>query len=189
MNFNELLSTVTWPEVETQLLEEYSDCDESIEGYSDVFYTLQQIPAAESNMRIVIYETFHEGFDSEPYITVSGRDGTLNKELSDFKHLNVPVDSKYANSETDYSIAMVSWDEWLGMDIDPKTNEEFTSAEVAAYCLWEMTFYGFDEVQIQEQKDELRERIDEWESLTEEEKEERSYTFEEVKEQLKNRLK
>jgi hypothetical protein len=35
------------------------------------------------------------------------------------------------------------------MDIEPKTLREFRYAEIAAACLWEMTFYGYEQDKIQ----------------------------------------
>ena len=56
------------------------------------------------------------------------------------------------------------------MQIDGSTLEKFTASHIAAHCIWDMTFHGFEQWQIQETLYELKRRIEEIESMTEEER-------------------
>jgi hypothetical protein len=189
MRFKELIDSLTWSEIKIQLLLEYPDSEESVEAYHEVFNTLNGLKEKETEMRIIVRETFRQEIDDAPFTGVIGRDGTLNKELPDFEHFKDKADSEYANSEVDYAIAMTPWEEWMGMEIDPGTMSHYTGSQIVAHCLWEMTFHGFTQDSVQERKDELQRRIDELEAMTEEEKKEKLIPWEEVKKKLENQLK
>ncbi|MCS6796219.1 MAG: hypothetical protein NZ516_09690 [Raineya sp.] len=64
--------------------------------------------------------------EEETYIDVSGR-------------------VKNAQSIENYGLEFTKWDKWLGMDLASETIENFSDLEIIAYCLYEMTFLGYDE--------------------------------------------
>ncbi len=76
------------------------------------------------------------------------------------------------------------WNEWLGMSIDPATLERLTAARIVSHCLWEMTFHGFEQTEIVEQRDELKRRIAELDAMTDEEKERKLIPFEQLQEEI-----
>jgi hypothetical protein len=61
------------------------------------------------------------------------------------------------------------WNEWLGMHLEPNSLEQFSHDEIVAHCLWEMTFYGFDQTTIQTVFEELNEMMPNLEGKTLEE--------------------
>ncbi|MHA1503362.1 MAG: DUF6557 family protein [Candidatus Heimdallarchaeota archaeon] len=42
-----------------------------------------------------------------------------------------------------WGLGFHSWEEWLGMEIHPKTFDICNHLDIVVHCLWEMTFYGF----------------------------------------------
>ena len=56
-----------------------------------------------------------------------------------------------------YALDFTPWNEWLGMEIHSKALNSLKTYEIAAHCLWEMSFYGFNENQVEAIFDELKE--------------------------------
>jgi len=189
MKLTELISGLKWPEVEKELTLADPDAADFSDSYQTVFTRLKSLDPAESNMRIVIRETFHEEFDDAPQTEVTGRNGTLNRELNDFQYLREKTDERYANAETDFSLAFTPWNEWLGMPVDPQTLASYSHTQIAVLSLLEMTFHGFNEAEIKSESDELKRRIDELESMTDEERDQHLIPWEEVKKELNRKFK
>lgn len=180
MKFRKLVVRTDWNEVESSLLENYPDVERSLKGYKSVFDTLLSLVPRETKMRICIETVFREGIDEEPYIEVFGRDGTLNKDLPDFRHFRETASTEFAKSETIFALDLVPWEEWLGMEVDPSTIEAYSDLEIVAHCLWEMTFFGFDQETIKEQREELERQARELDNMTEDEKKRMLIPWEEV---------
>jgi len=188
MKLKELLLTTEWKDIEESLVKNYADASKCIDCHEKVFSSLPSLTPAPTELRICIKEVFDKDFDDEPHTEVFGKDGTLNKELSDFKYMNEKPDSDYANSEVEYAIEFVDWEEWLNMEIDKYTVQKYSNPDIVAHCLWEMTFFGYDKNSIQEQKDELDRRVKELENMSEEERKEKLIPWEKVKEEIENRI-
>jgi hypothetical protein len=104
-------------------------------GYEEVFETLKEIEdVGLSDYKIVI--TFVD--DSE--------------ELEDrYHHVNGKCDSE----EHSVSLSLSPWKEWLGMKIDEYTFSRYSGREILCHCLWEMTYYGYNENAIRKFIEEL----------------------------------
>jgi hypothetical protein len=111
-------------------------------------------------------EQFDE-FDNEMYVEVSGI------------YPDEPPSTPEVNNS--YALEFTPWAEWLGMEINNEAFEKFTEPEILSHILYEMTFMGFDEEKILNQKQELDKRIEEIENMTEEEKQKEFIPWEEVK--------
>lgn len=136
-------------------------------------------------MRIAIERRPIPGYDEEPAPEVIGRNGTLNRELDDFKHLGGQATAEYGAEETVWSLSLHPWRRWLGMTIEPATLTEYPLAQVAAYCLNDMTFHGFSEAEIREVDEELQRRVAEIDAMSEEERSEKLIPAEKVLADLK----
>lgn len=186
MTLFELLESVRWPDTKAFLLWSYPDVAGFLDDYRLVLAKLRKSVPIESNMRIILNETNREGLDDEPFIEVVGRNGQLNRDQCDFKYFQDAVDTEYANSETDFSLSLVPWEQWLGMQIDIGTLDKFSAPQIVAYCLWDMTFHGFEQWQVQETMDEIKRRVDEIDAMTEEERKEKLIPMEEVMRKLES---
>ncbi len=180
MKLLDVVEKTSWAETKASLLWNYPDTKESLAGYEKIFYGLRELPPSSTTMRLSIRKTFREGLDEEPFLEVVGKDGTLNKELEDFQYLNKAESSDYANAEVEYALEFQPWKEWLGMAIDEPTCRHYPPPEILAHCLWEMTFMGFDQETIHEEKQELIKRVEEINSMTAEERKDNLIPLDEV---------
>jgi hypothetical protein len=65
----------------------------------------------------------------------------------------------YESDSEKYALDFTPWSEWLGMEIDEVSLKELKPHEIVAHCLWEMTFFSFDEEETQQACNELKETI------------------------------
>lgn len=54
-----------------------------------------------------------------------------------------------------WDISANKWGEWLGFYVDHKAIDNFSSEQIVALCLYEMTWLGFTEEQIKSKTDNL----------------------------------
>jgi hypothetical protein len=104
-------------------------------------------------MRICIERVLDE-FTGEYYASVSGKDGTLMKELEDIPPEMVKDDA-IGNREVSYAIEFTDWAEWLGMEIDLETLLSYSEVDILGHCLWEMTFCGYSPEDVKRAMEEI----------------------------------
>lgn len=166
MQLIDLIQSSEWLNVQIALWSEYPAAEEDIEAYEKVFRQLQVMPVKPSGVTIKLsLET--DDFDQSSYVDVAGY-YTDPAERTD----------SYSNS---LAIEFVPWGEWLGMELDLETLNNFTELEIIAHCLHEMTIAGFDEEEIQGQLDHVKDIKEEYESLSPEEKKIQTTAAEELK--------
>jgi hypothetical protein len=170
MKLKELILIANWNEVKSSLLQAYPRSEGSLGKLQSVFETLLSLTPCETKMRLYLKEVIPEGRDEEPYVEVFGKDGTLNKDLPDFRRFGKTASPEFANSETSFALELVPWDEWLGMELNPSTIQVYSCSEIIAHCLWEMTFFGFEQATIEKEKKEIDRRVMDLENMSEEEK-------------------
>jgi len=176
MKFKDLIDSNNWLSVKLILTELYPDQEKMLNEYENVFQLLKLLQPVDSDMSIVLTER-EDDFDDEnepsTYIDVSG----IKKQ----KEENSIADS--------YALEFVEWKKWLGMDFVSETTDNFTELEIIAHCLYEMTFISFDENEIKQQLETLDQQVEEYKNMTEEERNEKTTSWEELKEKLNKREK
>jgi hypothetical protein len=172
MRLKELLLSTDWGEVKQSLLGSYPDSRRTIDKLERVFERLLSLDGRDTKMRLCLAEVRREGIDEEPYIEVFGKDGTLNRDLPEFRYFSETARRDFANLETSFALELVPWEEWLGMELDPSTSQEYSDADLIAHCLWEMTFFGLDQATIEKQRQKIDRRVKELEGMSEEDKKE-----------------
>jgi len=174
MKFKNLIDSNNWLSVKLILLELYPDQETMLSEYENVFQLLKLSQPVDSDMSIALTERkddFEDENEPSTYIDVSG----IKKQ----KEENPIADS--------YALEFVEWKEWLGMDFVPATLANFTELEIIAHCLYEMTFISFDENEIKQQLETLDKQVEEYKNMSEEERNQRTMTLEELKEKLNER--
>ena len=168
MRFIELIQTTRWAEVKPHLLEEYPDSDAS--AYERAYLNLRSLEVRENPMRIQLewVEALEAG--DAPYIDVNGYDGSLHRDREDFSMYSSEAKASMGDQEVRYALDLTPWEEWLGMSIAPETLETFKPAEIAAHCLWEMTWHGFNQVKTQAFREQLNATADSLQAMTPEER-------------------
>ena len=169
MKFTDLIKTNSWLSIEIVLLQLYADEKKNISAYEQIFNDLQLMEAVACGISIVVSNE-QDAFDESEYVNVSGRENNPNED---------------PNKLTDsLAIEFTPWNEWLGMDIDKATLQDFTELEIIAHCLYEMTFIGFEEEEIQAEMDKLKGIADEYKNMSEEEKKENTKSLDDLLEGL-----
>lgn len=172
MKFSTLIKSHHWLSVEMTLLSLYPEQKESIDGYRTVFDRLQIIEPAIDEMLIVLSEHPCDIDDQND-------SATTYVDVSDRKLIPEP------DSLTDsHALEFVKWENWLGMDLAPETVENFNELEIIAHCLYEMTFYGYDQDEIQGQLSSLKSMMEDFQNLPEEERSQETISLEDFLKEL-----
>ena len=168
MTFKDLINQTEWLSIEFTLLELYSNIKEDIEAHKTAYEKIKQLKPNAINMEIVLVE-YEDGFDDEliSYVDVSGK----------------KLDKKDLQS---YAIEFMSWNDWLGMRISRDSLLNFNELEIVSHCIYEMTFIDFDEEEIEYQKNKLNTIVDDFQNLSEKEKQEKIISIEDVIKRFKD---
>jgi len=169
MTFKKLIQSNSWLSIEAILLELYPDEAKNSSGYQDVFEKLLLMKAEDSAIVIVVVHQ-KDDFDGEEYVDVSGT----------YKYPK--------NEEEKYSqaIEFTSWNKWLGMDISEESLLNFTELEIISHCLYEMTFIGFEEEDIQEEFKTIENSMEDYKNMTVEEKDANTTSLEDLLKDLES---
>lgn len=130
MTLKEILNTTNEDSVLKILAEVYESSDNDIKGYSSLLKKLKVMTPVASEYQLCIQHVV--GFDGYEYEDVSG-----------VKH----------KGDESVGVSLTPREEWLGMEIQDDTLASYSPDEILAHCLWEMTFYGFTEGEVDEFKD------------------------------------
>ena len=166
MTFKNLLQKHSWLSIAHILLELYPDEEKNISGYQDVFENLLMMQPKDFDVAIVLTHC-KDDFDGEEYVDVAGKN----------KH---PKTEEEAYSQ---AIEFTPWKEWLGMEIQPKSLDQFSELEIIAHCLYEMTFVSFEEQEIKDEIQRMEKDIEAFKNMTDEEKKANTTSIDEL---LKN---
>jgi hypothetical protein len=171
MKLYDLIKTNNWLSIELTMLRLYSNQENMLDEYRNVFEKLKMLIPEDYDMSIVLTEYDSDSdFESEKktYVDVSGRKNEYDP--------NALSDS--------YALEFVDWKKWLGMDIAPETKMNFSELEIITHCLIEMTFISYNEKEIKEQFDSLTDKVEDYKNLTEEEKMEKTINLDELKRRI-----
>ncbi len=157
MKFKEALLLCNFEKVKKDIVRFYPDQDKMLPGYVAVFHKLCSLEPVETKFRICFDIQVEE--DGDAWVTVDGADGSLVKDQEDFGKFNIDPNSEYANSEQKFALEFNPWEEWVGMELDKP--EYMTLEEAIAHSLYELTFFSFDEDEIQDQSEKLKKQA-EW---------------------------
>ncbi len=137
--FKDIVRSCTFNKVEDALLELYPDQKKLIKGYKYVFKTLKLMRPRYSKEGMII-DIERVGRGKNAYFSVSG------------------VCTQQGIKQS-YAIEYTPWSEWLGCEVDKQVLKKMTKEEIAAHCLWEMTFAGFTREKIRREINILKKRV------------------------------
>jgi len=165
MNLKQLVETVTWEEVLVALRRHYyygkKDCP--VEGYQHVWDQLLQLPLVDQPGWSLEIKPWDES-ELDP----NKPENALPADVTGRRH----------GDDRNYAIEYTRWEEVLSMVVLPSS---YTDAENVAHILWEITFAGYDQDQIQRQIEDINKRAEEVSNMTPEEREANLYSWDEVK--------
>lgn len=154
MQFKDLIQTNNWLSVSITLTKLYPDQSESLVAYENVYATLLQMKTADSEIEIILKQCYDDETNEESYVDVSG----------------IKKDNQNLQSAESLAIEFVPWAEWLAMTVGSNTLKQFTELEIISHCLYEMTFMGYDEKEIQQQLADINATAKEYENMSPEER-------------------
>jgi len=152
MKLKEILDRHTWAEIANRMPDLYPDQEKNLEGYEVVFNELLSLTPATTEMRICV-EEYIDDYDGHPYTSITGFDGTTWGEHEP----EFDFTEEQANRELPFSLSWTPWEEWLGMDVEAEGYEE---VDVICHALYDMTFYGYTQSDIQDVANEVLETCD-----------------------------
>lgn len=169
MKFKKLIQSNSWLSVATILLQLYPDEEKNISGYKKVFEELLFMSPEDSEILIVVAHQ-KDDFDGEEYVDVSGKYANPKNEEEKFSQ----------------AIEFTPWNKWLGMEISQESFLYFSELEIISHCLYEMTFAGFEEEEIQEELNSMEKSIEDYKNMTDEEKKANTTSLEELMKDLES---
>jgi len=139
LTFKEAIKLSDFNEVWDYLITEYDDenNEESFRSFFELYGKLSSMEEGESDLKLRII--LDEEKESERW----------------------DVNGYSEDDNTVYALDFVPWCELLGMEFDKETAERLHVHEIVAHCMWEMTFWGLDDDEIQEKYKKLIESTDE----------------------------
>jgi hypothetical protein len=168
MKFETIIKSNSWLSIETIFCQLFPKEISAIEEYEEVFKELKMMEPVDTNISIILSHEIDD-FDNEEYVNVSGYYNDHPKENGLTESL---------------ALEFTPWNEWLGMEIDSKTLSDFSELELICHCLFEMTFFSFDQKKIQEEIERIHGMVEDIKNMSEDEKKEKLIPFEKVKEML-----
>ena len=138
MTLKELTDSISEADVIQALVATYDVDEKELEGYRTLLRSLKGRTKVSGNHVLMIEHVSTE--DGEEYEDVYG---------------TVPGESQT------YSLTLCPRDEWLGMQVAPAVLERYSKAGIVAHCLWEMTFHGFTDEQVDAFRHSLEKDIEE----------------------------
>lgn len=153
MKIKDYINKFSFDEVWSELKNLYPES--GAEAYKHAYDILQSLEASTepTTMRVVVdhvYDAWEDEPDIDPddYINVYGKDP--NSEVC--------KDTGMSGEEISWGLSFSPWTDWLSYDVEVITEDERCSSElkVLAHILWEMTFCGYDEEDVEDKLDEIK---------------------------------
>lgn len=139
----DLLKEVSFDAVFYKLCHWFNDQEGSRNGYESVF-----------NKLILMSPKKHKLDDL--FIEVR-----IVKETDGNDWLNVSGVNVLGKSTAKYGIEFNPWRDWVSSFITQKTLDTLDKEDIVAACLYEMTFFGFEEQRVQDEKNKIFNSIEE----------------------------
>lgn len=141
VRLSELIKNASFENICKAMMKWWPDQETSKESYKDVFAKLSVMTPKKHNLNDMFIDVSIVEEDGKDYLDVTGM------ELS--------------NPNKSYAIEFVPWIEWISMFITKKTLNILSNDEIIAGCLYEMTWSGFTEKQINSKLETLINAVDE----------------------------
>lgn len=168
----DLIIAENWAAVEGTFGSLYPEETTKIEGYQNVFEYIKAHPTApnEKNIRIVVDHIVHDKISNkdipvdEQFYAVCGKNGM---KIKDEQYYDAAHDTHdVGENEVEWGLELSTFEQWGGYEIDEQTLLDYHRNDIISHCLYEMTFFGFNNDTILNTKNDLNgrvEELDKWE--------------------------
>jgi len=141
VTFSEVINSTNLEDVLATLFKFCPDQEKNKDGYEKVFDKLRSMTPKRNNL-------------SDPFICI-------DKVFEEDGGWWPDVYGLRINSNKRLGMEFVRWRDWVTMFINKDTLTNFSKKEIVAACLYEMTFFGFAEDDIQGEHDKLLKSVEE----------------------------
>lgn len=146
MTLKEMLKKTTIDSVLDELLISYPECIADKHHYKSVLEFIDQTPPINFNDFMIMVslidpsedDGYEEDIDEEAYLSIAG--------YSEKENLH-------------FALGFSRWEEWANAEIIIQEDLEIKTEELLAMCLYEMTFYGFNQDEIASELEDLEKGI------------------------------
>ena len=139
MNLSDLFRTTAWPAVRRSLLRYYPAVRKELGQLEKVYLGLLPAAPVRSGTRVCVAVLTKTRPGAAVAPDVFGLDGGMDEK----------------GREKRWALEFEPWENWLGMEIDPAAGKDFPGPDIAALCLYEMTFLSYDQKKIRAKAEEL----------------------------------
>lgn len=172
MTLKDIIQANHWLSVELTIKNLFPEEINLLADYRNVYEKLKILKPEAYHLQLVLTthqdDLIFENEEVETYVDVSGLEHKIDA--------NQTFES--------YAIEFLEWNKWLGMEIGTKTIKEFSQLEIIAYCLHEMTYVSFDEQDIKAQLESLNKTADDYDTMSDKEKQKNTFSLDELKKHL-----
>lgn len=135
---HELLRRVNFDVVMSRMTKWFPGQEKNRDGYEKVFNRLRTItPGKKHNLNDLFINVDIVEEDGDKFLDVCG------------------VETFNPKSQKRYGIEFLPWKDWVGMFITQRTLDILPNEEIVAACLYEMTFFGYEEKDVMDEKTKL----------------------------------
>lgn len=135
MTLKKYIENSTKPLIMEALIDMYPESLAQSEAYEDVIDYVMSTPASNFDDFVIEVglidpssdEEYEEGVDEEAYLSISGY--SVKEDLH-------------------FALGFSKWEEWANAEIIIQEDLMISPEELIAICIYEMTFYGFDQESI-----------------------------------------
>ena len=177
MIFKEAVMKADRDKVKKVFMQLYPKYKHNIEGYMEVFDKLRNMlpePEEEFKSIIILVDWIDPSVES---------DEGLSHIIEDEEGYYM-VHGYEPGKEVFWAIQYSPWKNWLAWEADQRFIMMNGVERYVAHCLWEMTWTGFTEEEIEEEVNRINTSIEEAEKAIKEGREEAFITWDELKERL-----
>lgn len=141
-----MLKNTTHEAVLDELLLAYPECLGDKRSYEEVLKFIDETPEKSFDEFVIMVgiidpsedEMYEEDIDEEAYLSISGY--SMKEDLH-------------------FALGFTRWEEWSNAQFVIQEDLEINPDELIAICLYEMTFYGFDQDEIAKEFDEFEKGV------------------------------
>lgn len=144
----DIFNKVSYDDIISNIISIWPDQEENKSGYEDAYNEIMKLTPSDSPLTISITHV-HEEYDMN-------FEGIGPEHFVDDYNCVEGVDK----DKNTWGISCTEWESWLAMGFTKQTLRSFTDAEIAAYCLYEMTWWGYSQNKVNEETDKLSEVVD-----------------------------
>ena len=147
MTLKKIMSDYTAEEILNALIEMYPECQDQFDAYYKVIELVGGMPERNFDEFVIKVgiidpaahdEAYEEEIDEEAYLSISGY--SVKEDLN-------------------FALGFAKWEEWVNASILLDEDLELSTIDLIALCIYEMTFYGFDQEAIKAELDALEQGI------------------------------